>query len=413
MGAFKSARSALLISGGTLIGQLVSFVALPVLARLYSPAEFGIYSVAMTITALAFPIAVLRLDRALLLPSLESTTKSLLYAAMAMAVLVSATVGVGTWLVGTFERDPLPSVLVALLLLTTAAVALFVPLVSRAGSYGSLGARTAAQSLTTTGAQFAFGLSGFTSSGLLGGAAIGTTVGAALLTSYARRLRGRTSLKKMVASLRHYWRFPAIFMPIAFLTLLAQQMPLLFGASVFGLDAAGTVGMAERVVAIPVTLLGLAVGTVFESELARSIRERTGGLLRRYLQTSLALTIVGVLTGALIGLFAPWGLTLLFGQEWAVAGQVAQAMSIVVATRLVASATRNLTQLLQRGLDSLVLEIARVALVAASAGVALFGGLELIPSLWLIYGALAVSDITTWCWGLRVLRKHERQGVPL
>lgn len=407
------ARSALLISGGTLVGQIVTFVALPFLARIYSPAEFGVYSLALTITALGLPIAVLRLDRALLLPPLESTTKSLLWAALSIAVVVSAVVGAGTWLLGTFDRDPVASVLVAILLLTSAAVALFVPLASRSGNYGSLGIRTATQSASSTAAQFAFGLAGVTSAGLVAGAAIGSSVGATLLSPYVRRLRGRASLRKALASLRLYWRFPVIFMPIAFLTLLAQQMPLLFGASVFGLSAAGVIGMAERVVAIPVTLLGLAVGTVFESELARSLRERGGGLRQRYLQTSLALAIIGLLAGAVLGLLAPWGLTLLFGEEWAVAGQVAQAMSIVVATRLVVSATKNLTQLLQRGLDSLGLEITRVVLVASTAGIALVCGLDLIASLWLIYGALAISDVATWCWGLRVLRDHERNGVRL
>lgn len=405
----RGARSALLISGGTLAGQVVTFVALPFLARLYEPGEFGVYSLALTISALALPLAVLRLDRALLLPARESTTKSLLWAGVGMTLLVSTAVGVGTWLFGTFERDPVSSVLVALLLLTSAAVALFVPLASRAGSYGSLGTRTAAQSVTTTGAQFAFGLSGLTSSGLVGGAVVGSSVGAALLSPYVRRLGGRTSLRKLVASVRKYWRFPAIFMPIAFLTLLAQQTPLLFGASVFGLAAAGVIGMAERVVAIPVTLLGLAVGTVFESEFARALRERSGGLMRRYLQTSAALAAVGLIAGAVLALLAPWGLRVLFGDEWAVAGQVAQAMSIVVVTRLVVSATKNLTQLLQKGLDSLALEIGRVVMVACAAGVALLCQMELIPSLWVIYGALAASDIATWCWGWRVLRRHERE----
>ena len=412
-GRFGGARSALLISGGTLAGQVVTFVALPILARIYSPAEFGVYSLALTISALALPLAVLRLDRALLLPPLESTTKSLLWAGTAFAIVIASLVGAGTWVFGTFGRDPLVSVLVALLLLTSAIVALLVPLASREGRYGSLGMRTAAQSVSSTGAQFGFGVAGFTSAGLIGGAVVGSSVGVALLSPYARRLRGRTSIAKICASLRSYWRFPAIFMPIAFLTLLAQQTPLLFGASVFGLDAAGVIGMAERVVAIPVALLGLAVGTVFESEIARSLRARSGGLVRRYLQTSLVLAVVGLVAGAALAIAAPWGLTLLFGEEWSVAGQVAQVMSIVVVTRLVVSATKNLTQLLQRGLDSLGLEITRVILVVGSAATALVMHLDLIPSLWLIYGALAAADVVTWIWGLRVVRSHERQGDRL
>lgn len=406
--SLNGARSALLISGGTLVGQVVTFVALPILARLYSPAEFGVYSIALAITAIVLPIAVLRLDRALLLPALDSTTKSLLWAALVMAVLVSTITGAGTWLFGTFDRDPVMSMLVALVVLSSAAVALFVSLASRVGSYGTIGIRTGAQSVTSTGSQFAFGVAGLTSSGLVGGALVGSGIGVALLSPYARRLRGRASLRKALAGLRLYWRFPVVFLPIALLTLLSQQMPLLFGARVFGLDAAGAIGIAERLVAIPVALLGLAVGTVFESELARALRERAGGQVRRYLQTSLVLAIVGVLAGAVLGLVAPWGLVVFFGPDWVVAGQVAQAMSIVVVTRLVVSATKNLTQLLQRSLGSLALEVTRLVLVAGTASVAFMFDLDLIPALWLIYAALAALDVAAWCWGLRVLRAQEK-----
>lgn len=407
---FTGARNALLISGGTFAGQIITFVALPFLARLYSPEEFGVYSLALTVVALGLPVAVLRLDRAMLLPRLDSTTKSLLWAALIVAFAVSAATGAGTWILGTFHRDPTVSVLVGVLMLTSAAIALLVPLASRAGDYGSIGVRTAVQSVASTAAQFAFGIGRLTSVGLIGGALAGSAVGVAVLSPYARRLGGRASAAKAFASLRAYWRFPVIFMPIACMTLFAQQLPLLFSAAFFGLGAAGVVGMAERIVAIPVTLLGLAVGTVFESELARSLRARSGGIVRRYLLTSLALAVVGLFIGAFLALMAPWGLTLLFGQNWTVAGEVAQVMSVVVMTRMVVSATRNLTQLLQRGAASIVLELARVVLAAGAASLALVSGMELIPSLWLIYSALALSDLVTWCWGFHVLRAHEKEG---
>lgn len=407
-----SARSTLLISGGTFAGQIVTLIALPILARMYSPADFGVYALALAAVALGVPFAVLRLDRALLLPEKDSTTRSLLSIGVAVSAVVAVVVGVGTWVFGAFDRDPLISVLTGVLLFGSALIALFVPLVSRAGGYGSLGLRTATQSVSGTASQLGLGAAGLASSGLVGGAVVGSVVGLGLLGPYAWRLRGRVSPRAAWTDLRNYWRFPLVFMPIAFLTLLAQQVPLLFGAAVFGTDAAGGIGMAERVVAIPIALLGLAAGTVFEGEIARSLRRNRNDLLHRYLRTSALLAAVGLCAAAVLALAAPWALHLLFGEEWSQAGAIAQAMSVVVVTRLVVSATRNLLPLLQRSAGSLALEAARVLLVGGTAVLAGALGLDLVSALWLIYGALAVADVVLWIGGLRAVRQHGAAAAP-
>ncbi|MBY6060313.1 oligosaccharide flippase family protein [Microbacterium esteraromaticum] len=396
-----------MIGAGTLSGQLVTLVALPFLTRLYSVDAFGAYSLALTISALALPFAVMRLDKALLLPRSDGTVKSLLWAGALMALVTASVLGLITWLLGVFGPHPKLALLLALLLLLSSIAALLVPLASRDGRYGSLGLRAAAQSGVGTGVQIAMGVGGATSVGLIAGAASGPLAGIVLLAPYAATLKGRTSPRRMLNAVRRYWRFPIVFMPIAFLALFSQQIPLFLGATSFGLDAAGMIGLAERLVAVPVSLLGLAVGAVFEGEFARDLRTGGGNLVRRYQRTSVTLALIGGVSGVTLALLAPWGVPILFGEEWRQAGYVAQAMSIVVATRLVLSATRNMTQLIQQGANSLVLEITRVVLVLSSAGVSAILGLDLVASLWVIYTALALADAIAWSWGLRLLRRHE------
>ena len=63
---FAKYRSIGLITLSLLAGAIVTFIALPVLTRLYSVADFGVYGIALAIVSILSTVANLRLDQALL-----------------------------------------------------------------------------------------------------------------------------------------------------------------------------------------------------------------------------------------------------------------------------------------------------------------------------------------------------------
>ncbi|TSA51928.1 MAG: hypothetical protein D4R43_00025 [Sphingobacteriales bacterium] len=56
------------IVGGTLVSQLITIAISPVLSRLFSPAEFGLYSIFINIAATTAVVSTFRYEYAVMLP---------------------------------------------------------------------------------------------------------------------------------------------------------------------------------------------------------------------------------------------------------------------------------------------------------------------------------------------------------
>ena len=75
---FAKYQSIGLITFSLLVGAIITFIALPVLTRLYSVADFGAYGIALAIVSVLSTVANLRLDQALLVAD-EQDKKSLIF----------------------------------------------------------------------------------------------------------------------------------------------------------------------------------------------------------------------------------------------------------------------------------------------------------------------------------------------
>lgn len=62
--ASGSARDAALLSTGSLVANLIGLIAVPVLSRLYSPSDFGLLALFMSVAAIARSVATGRYEMA-------------------------------------------------------------------------------------------------------------------------------------------------------------------------------------------------------------------------------------------------------------------------------------------------------------------------------------------------------------
>lgn len=82
-----------LITASLLVGAIMTFIALPVLTRLYSVQDFGAYGIALAGVSVLSTIANLRLDQALLVAD-EQDKKSLIFEGAVFSVAISAVAAV-------------------------------------------------------------------------------------------------------------------------------------------------------------------------------------------------------------------------------------------------------------------------------------------------------------------------------
>lgn len=411
-------RGMIAVTAGTLSGQVVTFVALPILARLYSPTEFGVLTYVTALIALVIPVAILRMDQAVIIPKDDNEVAPLLAASVTcLAFFACITAILFTFfphnLPGSLANaNPYVSLAATALLILTGLSALCGQLAVREQRYGYIGRRNSIQSVGITAGQLALspfrGLPGFP--GLLLGNALGSAVGTLSLLPVARKYIRRTSLSECLAALRRFWRFPVLFGPIAVITLLVQQGPALFLTTHFGLAAGGIIGVSERLLNIPMALLGAAVGIVFDGRLAASLREGTNDQLRVYMRTTRWLLGVGGAIGFGIYFAGPVAAPWLLGGDWSQAGIILQTMALTASTRIISFPTRRTLQLMEYGKAAIGVEMQRMLLLALAVAASVLFPMDFPTTTALLFASLALGDVIAWLFTFLTLSRHNRHA---
>jgi O-antigen/teichoic acid export membrane protein len=323
-------RDVLKLSFGTLGGRLIALAALPVVTRLYSPDDFSLLAVYLAVVSTVAVAACLRLEIAIPLAENDDDAANLLALALTGLGLVSA-IALGLALV-------MPERLAAMLGKPQIAPYLWlVPLgialagtysafqfwTTRARRFGSIARTRVGQAATGVSVMLALGWAGVTPLGLLLGNMLnigsgGFSLGLRALRNDREKLRA-ISPPRMKQTLRHYRRYPVYSTPEALFNIAGVQVPILLIAAHAGAEA-GFLLLAMQVMTAPMTLLGSSISQVYMSRAPEALRE--GRLAPFTLSIMRRLLLVGAGPLIFAGAIAPALFPLIFGAEWARAGQL-------------------------------------------------------------------------------------------
>lgn len=412
----RPAGGTLLVSLATLAGQFIAFATLPVLSRMYTPSEFGSFSVLLAIGAVLAPVAMLRLDQATLLPTNDRELRSIILAACFSALLISLA---ATLILIIVQAENLLNIEARLIdYVATGGVTYFAAmtlvltrLLLRDSQYLRISGRTLLQSLLINTLPMGFAaVPGRGFNGLLIGNAAGVLVAATTLLPSNQRYFKWTSWSEIRHVIRKYWRFPVVFAPTSLAQLSVQQAPLIIVSAMFGAAVGGQLGMAERLASLPVSILGMAIGSTIEAEFSRHIREAKGGFQALFVKYSgvLALAGIGILVGfALAGqMLTEWFL----GSEWKLAGSIIVMLGPLMAIRMVAHPLRRINALFQRARATVVLEVAKIGILAAAVAYTFAFELDVLPTLTVLFVALGIGDVANWAYSFAVVRTEDRRN---
>lgn len=332
---------------GTLFGQIVTFMASPILSRLYSPQEFGLFGTFIAAVTIVSSISSLRFDIAISLP--EDIRESI---AVALAGLISSIAfSVVTLVFLVLFRDKLSSFFGSsnslYFLLVAPAYVLVVStnqlcsqLNLRKSEYVLQAKIRTFQSLLTAGLSIVFSGAGIGALGLVAGSFASQflisafQVGQIIKTSTNNVLA--ESASRIKESFKKYRRFPLYQVPATLFETLTSYLPLLTLAPQFGAKSAGFFFLAQSVIRVPVIFLSKAVGDVFRQKASRQF-SATGQCREEFLNTFRMTSLVAVPLFAALGLLGPTIFALVFGEEWRESGEYARLMCLMFAFQFVAS----------------------------------------------------------------------------
>ncbi|MCY4364083.1 MAG: oligosaccharide flippase family protein [Gammaproteobacteria bacterium] len=337
------ARNVLTLMSGTTIAQAIPVAITPVLTRLYSPAEFGLFAVYMALIAIGTMIATGRLEMAVLIArkdadalrlALISIAISGVFSILALCVIIiwgqqiaaaSGQPEIGDWLY-----------IVPFSIFLFSVYKVLLHWLNRKKHYELMARSRVTQSGSISVLQVIVSLGTKITPGL----ALADCLGRALsLVLILGRIRHTVKLPgfhraRQLALIRRYRNFPFLGSPTSLLNVLSLQLPYVIIPALFSSAVAGLYFLVFRVLMMPISVLGEAMMEVFRNKAAEDL-EQHGTCRPVFIKTLSSLVIIGLPPTLLLMIFGREIFAFIFGEDWREAGLYATILAPMALFRLV------------------------------------------------------------------------------
>lgn len=341
------AKDTAVLTLGTTLAQLVAIAAMPILSRQYTPADFGVFAVFLAVSSIVATAITLRYETSILLPKEESESVSLVLLSLALALALGLIVGVTAWLL----PEKIKAVIgvsalggwlpIAVLAgVATAVVAIGAAWFNRQRAYIKMIQLRITQNGVGAICGIALGIYGHTT-GLLVAQMISLLVVTAVVMVSLRAMRVQWSKPAMRNVAMKHSAAPKYLLPTALLDVVTLQLPVLLITAWFSNEAAGQFSMAWKILALPMALIGGAMGQVFLQRFSR-VWPDLQSARRLLLRTWKVLALVGVLPTILVMIFGEQLFTWVLGNAWGGAGRMASVIAPMLLAILVSSPTSGI-----------------------------------------------------------------------
>lgn len=329
----------LTLIGGTTFGQVVAILSAPILTRLYSPEDFGVWALFLSITGIIAVIACMRYEISIMLPESDEDAINLLGLSL-LVVLFMTTISIIFiyFLKGTivqFLNSPQLGIYLCLIPLFVLINGTFSALNywnSRTKHFKRLSIIRAFSSFSASSTQIGSGLTGyFGGGGLIAGTLAESSFSTILLgiqiwKADKKTFKSSISLQKIIQGLKRQKKFPLIDSWSALLNTISWQMPAFLLTYYFSPIIVGFYSLGFRLLQLPMSFIGVSISQVFYQRASVAISEGNLDLLVE--NVFRVLVIVGMFPMLTLTIVGSDVFSVVFGQEWAEAGVYAQILSL-------------------------------------------------------------------------------------
>lgn len=382
----RFARRFTILSGGTTLGQAAVIASSPLLTRLYGPEEFGVFAVFSAVAAILSQVSALRYEAAIPVCRTEQDAAAVAWAGawacllltLACALLLALLEAPLAAALGIPGHGPVLW-LMPPLLLTWGLSLVLAHWSIRQGRFRVNALSSLALSGSQAGGQVALGWASGTVLALVAGWVLGSVVRCSMLL-YAlpradRALLRRVPLAEVARAARRQWHYPVYSGSSSLLQAMAQMLPAVLVAILYGPAAAGWFGLGQRITGMPTRMVSEAAAQAYLGEIARADGPTVHALFRRTVVRFLALGTVGLAPLLLAG---PALFAFVFGEPWRETGTIVQLLVPLHLARFV------------------VLPVTQTLNVAGRQHQHLIASLLLAAALLLAFLLAAVLDLPLW-----------------
>ncbi|MCM1041110.1 MAG: oligosaccharide flippase family protein [Bacteroides sp.] len=409
-------NSAKLLSGN-IFAQAIGFLFYPLLTRLYSPQDFGVLNLFLSIGGMLTLFATADYQYAILLPKSEKKAVSVFQ--------LSALIAVGVTLLcalSVFFRDPIAVLFKApelaavypvlpLFVLLSAFWVLLNYWFTRQSCFGAVAAYQVTQNVGNSLCKYGAGRAGWFRWGLVGSIVVGLVVslGAVLLpnrTVCRPLFRFDKDKFHLRSAARRYAKFPLFSLPRTIINNISCNLPVFLLTPYFGLAEMGFLGMGMTLAYRPVSMVTASLCQVFFQRMARNVQDRqpVSAFFRRIVLRG-GVAVVLVFAGLYLVLPSLTGW--LLGAQWETTGHYIRLMLPWLGLTAIGGCVVFVSDLFQKQGSMLAIESVYLLLRAAAllAGIAAHS-FTLAILLYSLVSALVIAVQIAWF--AILIRRYEK-----
>ena len=305
----------MILSSG--IAQVILIITTPIITRLYSPAEFGEFTIFSNIAMILIPIINARYDLLIVNAKNDRSANilsqiSFLISLLILLILIPI-LAISAWLYPNFILD---FIFIIIMLFLVSLTNIFTNYLNKERKYKVLSLINVFRAGSMALLQIIFGLLSLGSLGLIIGFSLsyitGITLGYKTFKKHFNIVRNKEETKALFLENKNQLVYST---PSILLNSLSFSVVVFFIGILYTNTEVGIYGMAIRVLGIPVTIISLGLSKIFMQQANDYYIER-GNFRNLLLKFSSTLVIVSIILYVPLYLFSEELVNILLGHSW-------------------------------------------------------------------------------------------------
>lgn len=329
---------------GTTVAQALPIIISPILTRLYTPEDFGVFALFLSITAILSSVSNARYELAIMLPDKDEDAINV----FSLCIIISFFFSILLYFIllvfnDYFINKSFESGLDYWIYLVPIAV-FFIGIFNalnyfntRKKNYKDISKAVILKSITLSVIQLLIGFIKGGPTGLVFGEIVSRMVANGKLIKNIvndKRMLSNISIFKILEMGKKYIEFPMFSMWAILANTASRNITSIFISFFYTVTSLGFYSLTEKVLGVPTSLIGKSIGQVYFQQSSDEYKVNNT-VLKTFKNTLKKLLIIAVPVFLIIYLIIEEVFVIVFGENWAVAGEYAQILSFLYFCRFI------------------------------------------------------------------------------
>ena len=323
--------------------QIILILASPILTRLYSPDDFGLFALFVAITSILSVIATGRYEIAALMPNKDENAYNLVFLSILICFFFNFCLIFFIFFFGeqALSYFQIPITYSVLYLIPLGVLLLSMNLIlkswhNRKKRFKHIATESVFQSITISVSQSSLS-SWLQSLGLIFGQMISSFLSVLYyLRIFLKKDKTKLNKKKIILLMKKYSQYPLIDVPSSLISISANRALNILLASIFSPSVAGFYYLTQRVLQTPITLISGSILIVFRQQAVQDYKKNNHCKVI-YMKTLCLLFLIALLPSTILYFWAENLFAFIFGEQWRESGMYAKVLIPALFLRFIAN----------------------------------------------------------------------------